>query len=142
MNHAAPYQCPIKFTLDLIGDKWSLLILRDILLRDKKFYQEFASAPEGISTNILADRLLKLERTGILTKTPDGNNRKRFIYRPTEKGLDLLPLLITMIQWGAKYDDINADLPDEIKKLIGRPAHSIRNIRARFQGEDRSLSGE
>ena len=97
--------CPINFTLELLGDNWSLLILRDIHLFGKRRFKDFLESEEGISTNILADRLGKLERSGILEKVHG-------LYQPTEKGLDLLPLLIEMSLWGAKYDP-NTSAPPE-----------------------------
>ena len=79
--------CPISFALDLIGDKWSLLVLRDIMLWDKKHYDEFAASDEGISTNILAARLKQLEADGLISRMQDEDNRRRYIYQPTEKAV-------------------------------------------------------
>jgi DNA-binding HxlR family transcriptional regulator len=89
--------CPINFTLELIGDPWSLLILRDIILLKKCRYKDFLSSPEKIATNILADRLAKLESYGIIEKMCES-------YLVTEKGRDLLPVLIELSAWGSKYD--------------------------------------
>jgi DNA-binding HxlR family transcriptional regulator len=110
--------CPISFALDLIGDKWSLLVLRDIMLWDKKYYDEFAASDEGISTNILADRLKQLESTGLVSRLQDKQNRRRYIYKPTEKAMDLLPMILEMVLWSATYD------PD-----TGAPPHIIEQIR-------------
>lgn len=125
--------CPISFALDLIGDKWSLLILRDIIFFGKKFYHEFVSSEEGISTNILADRLQKLEEQGFLLKRQDEENKKRFIYSPTAKGLDLLPAIIEVVQWSAKYDPNTGAPPNEIKKIKKDRDGYIKAIRARFK---------
>ena len=94
-------KCPITFALDCFGDKWSLLILRDIAFKQKRYYSEFLSAPEGIATNVLADRLLKLDAAGMLSKCKDPNNSAKFIYRLTHKSRDLLPVLLEMIAWSA-----------------------------------------
>lgn len=97
-------KCPITFALDIFGDKWSLIILRDILFKEKKYYGELLSSSEKISTNILANRLLKLEAEGLISKTRDPDNLSKYIYRLTQKGKDLLPLMLDMIEWSVKYD--------------------------------------
>ncbi|UGU16002.1 helix-turn-helix transcriptional regulator [Sinomicrobium kalidii] len=100
--------CPISCSLDIFGDKWSLLILRDIMLRGKMSYSEFLGSEERISTNILANRLNLLENEGILTREVSPANKSKFIYSLTEKGVDLLPVIIELMDWGAKY---NPDCP-------------------------------
>lgn len=89
--------CPISFALDIVGDRWTLLILRDLLMKEKATYGELLASDEGIATNVLADRLAWLERHGILKK-------RRGTYRVTPKGLDLLPVMIDLIAWSAKHD--------------------------------------
>ncbi|MCB0414170.1 MAG: helix-turn-helix transcriptional regulator [Bdellovibrionales bacterium] len=126
-------QCPISFTLDLVGDKWSLLILRDLMLFNKKYYGEFLNSRESISTNILADRLQRLENSGLISKQKDEQDKKRLIYRPTEKGLDLLPLILEMVQWGVKYDMQTAAPLSEVKKMKKDREGYVKNIRKRFQ---------
>lgn len=96
--------CPINFALEEFGDIWSLLVVRDILFFDKRTYGEFLSSREGISTNILADRLNRLLDKGILTKTADKSDKRKDIYQLTQKGTDLYPVMIQMILWSAKYD--------------------------------------
>ncbi len=96
--------CPISFALDLFGDKWSLLILRDLLLKGKKTYQEFLEAGEGISTNILADRLIALKEFGFIEKRDDPDNGRQVIYSPTKMAIDLLPMLLELIRWSYRYD--------------------------------------
>lgn len=103
MNKNKRSDCPIYFALDLIGDKWSLLILRDIMLRDKKFFREFIESNEGIATNILSNRLARLESDGFINKVRDLKDKKRFVYSPTKKGLDLLPIIISLMSWSSKY---------------------------------------
>lgn len=78
--------------------------MRDILIRKRKFYNDFLYAGEGISTNILADRLVQLERHGLIVKHLDESNKRRYIYTPTPKGLDLVPVLLEIIEWSAKYN--------------------------------------
>ncbi len=94
---AGKSHCPINYTLEILGDSWSLLIMRDILLFGKRRYKEFLESEEQISTNILADRLARLETQGIIGKMCEQ-------YLPTQKGLDLLPVLTEISLWGVRYD--------------------------------------
>lgn len=95
--------CPISFSLDVLGDKWALLILRDMVFAGKSTYSEFLQSEEKVATNILANRLATLESQGFITKEVAADKRSKFTYRLTEKGLDLLPLLLEITRWGAKY---------------------------------------
>ncbi|MBC8240292.1 MAG: helix-turn-helix transcriptional regulator [Alphaproteobacteria bacterium] len=96
--------CPITFGLDTFGDRWSLLVIRDIMLQGKKTYSEFLEADEGISTNILADRLKHLETEGIIEKSRDPENYKSYLYALTEKGRDLAPIVLEIVAWSGKHD--------------------------------------
>ena len=96
--------CPICYSLDLFGDRWTLLILRDLLLFGKQRYREFLASDEAIASNILSDRLQRLEMTGILYREPDANDRRQVIYRATDKGQTLLPVLLEIAAWGASND--------------------------------------
>lgn len=107
--------CPISFALDILGDKWTLLVLRDLLLNGKRYYREFLEAGENIATNILADRLKRLEAEGLLTKDRDQDNRKQVIYQPTKKSLALLPVLIEVAYWGATHDPKTAAPRDFVR---------------------------
>lgn len=95
--------CPINFLLEMIGDSWSLLILRDIVYFGKKTYGEFVSSDEKIARNILAARLKRLQDEGILAKTPHPGDKRKDIYSLTEKGLKLIPLLMDAADWGAEF---------------------------------------
>ena len=92
--------CPLSCTLDLIGDKWSLLIIRDILFFGKSTYNEFLDASEKISTNILNDRLIKLTEVGLITYTGTAKRKK---YKLTKMGLELKPVLDAIAQFGMKH---------------------------------------
>ncbi|WP_455221486.1 winged helix-turn-helix transcriptional regulator [Kaarinaea lacus] len=94
--------CPIACTLDLIGDKWSLLVIRDLIL-GKKTYREFQESPEGIPTNILAERLKRLELHGIVEKHPYQERPVRYAYELTKKGKALGPIVSEILKWGLKY---------------------------------------
>lgn len=96
-------KCPVNFALETFGDMWSLLIIRDIIRFKKRTYGEFLNSDEKISTNILADRLSRLVQVGILWKTPDKNDKRKDIYKLTQKGIDLYPMMLEMILWGVKY---------------------------------------
>jgi len=112
-------KCPINLVLEMVGDSWSLLILRDMMLKGHKSYQAFLHSPEGIATNILADRLVKLESNGLITKGPDPSDARKFIYALNEKGADLAPLLVEMIEIGQKHHLI-IDMPKEILEQVAR----------------------
>ncbi len=95
--------CPISFGLDLFGDKWTLLILRDILLFERSRFREFAPW-EHIATNILTDRLERLEEAGLITKTRDTQLKNQFIYSATKRGWQLLPVVVEIMFWGLQND--------------------------------------
>ena len=96
--------CPISFSLDVFGDRWTLLVLRDLILRDKCRYREFLNSDEGIASNILSDRLKRLEDAGIVTRQQDPDDKRQIIYAATQKGRSLLPTLLEVAAWGATYD--------------------------------------
>lgn len=120
--------CPINFAQEIFGDKWSLLIIRDLLFKGKKYYSEFLSSDEKISTNILANRLEKLEADALITKAIDNENNSKNIYALTQKGIDLLPMLLEMIAWSAKYDDKTETPAEFIQKLEKDKDSLIREL--------------
>lgn len=105
--------CPVNYGLEAFGDRWALLILRDIVFRGKRTYGEFLKSKEGFATNILASRLDYLIEVGILQREGDETDGRKDIYSLTEKGLDLIPLLFEMVLWSAKYDSRS-----EAKRII------------------------
>ena len=98
--------CPISSSLDVWGDKWSLLIVRDLMFGKQCTYGEFLKSDEKIATNILASRLLMLEENGIISKQNHPDSKAKVLYKLTEKGIDLLPLLIEINLWAEKYSEI------------------------------------
>ncbi|WP_054179536.1 winged helix-turn-helix transcriptional regulator [Trabulsiella odontotermitis] len=96
--------CAVNFGVEIFGDRWSLLIIRDIVFAGKKTYGEFLKSEEGIATNVLASRLSSLEKEGIIRKTPSPNDGRKDFYVLTEKGLDLIPVVLNIVLWSAKYD--------------------------------------
>ena len=95
--------CPVSTSLDVLGDKWTLLILRDMLFAGKSTYGQFLQSAEKMATNILADRLAALEANGLVTKAVAADKKSKFTYRLTEKVLDIVPLLVELVLWGAKH---------------------------------------
>jgi DNA-binding HxlR family transcriptional regulator len=92
----------------VFGDRWSLLIIRDLMVRGLRTFKEFQNSGEGIATNILADRLKKLEAGGIVVAEVDENDARKINYRLTEKGIDLAPVLLELLIWGARHEDTGA----------------------------------
>jgi DNA-binding HxlR family transcriptional regulator len=97
--------CPLNASVEMLGDRWSLLIIRDMMLRGFRTYKEFLGSYEKIATNILADRLRKLEAYGIITTEPDPSDGRKLIYSLTRKGIDLAPVLAEMVLWAAAHED-------------------------------------
>ena len=109
--------CPISCALDFMGDKWSLLILRDMIFMKKQYYKDFLASPEGIATNILADRLKRMEGEGLIEKQQDPDNKRQMIYSLTDKGLALTPVLVELVYWGAKHDPRSNMPPEFIQRI-------------------------
>jgi DNA-binding HxlR family transcriptional regulator len=98
-------ECPLNASVEMLGDRWSLLIIRDMMLRGFRSYKEFMECYEGIATNILADRLRKLVDYGIITTQPDPSDGRKLTYLLTAKGIDLAPVLTEMVLWAAAHED-------------------------------------
>lgn len=128
--------CPINYVQEIFGDKWSLLIVRDLMFKKKKYYGEFLKSEEKISTNILADRLVKLEKNKIISKKQDAHHHSKYIYALTQKGKDLLPMLLEMLDWSAIYDDDKSDAPPLfIRRLKKNRASLIKELRANMENK-------
>lgn len=96
--------CPISYALDVLGDKWTLLVLRDLVFVRKRHFRDFLASPENIASNILTSRLRTLKAQGLVLRRKDPDSARKIIYELTPKGIDLIPVLIELIRWGAKYD--------------------------------------
>src|ERR1700751_3110445 len=96
--------CPVSVALEVFGDRWSLLIVRDLMVRGYRTFKEFLDSGEGIASNILAGRLGKLERAEIIVSKPDEAGGRRVHYRLTEKGIDLAPVMLDLLIWGARHE--------------------------------------
>ena len=139
--------CPINFALETFGDTWSLLIIRDMVYFGKKTYGEFLASEEGIATNILASRLVHLEQKGTLVKKPHEADKRKEVYLLTDKGLDLIPILLEIAGWSAQHDPqtsapqawiamVNAD-KEMMIRLIRETVRSGGSI---FSGPDSVVS--
>lgn len=113
--------CPLSSTLDIVGDKWTLLVLRDMLVFKKQVFGEFLESPEGISTNILTDRLKKLEGFGLITKNAYQQKPVRYQYQLTDLGLTLRPLMFEMSRWGREHLANTKTLPPDKQAAYTEP---------------------
>jgi len=110
--------CPLSYTLDFFGDKWSLLIIRDMVMANKSTYGEFLGSDEKIATNILADRLSMLESHGFVTKGIAPDKKSKFVYSLTEKGISLVPVILEISLWGSQFNPpgLNNELMNKLHK--------------------------
>lgn len=122
--------CPINYALEFLGDKWSLLIIRDFVFEGKRFYKDLLRSKEGIATNVLSDRLKRLEKLGILHSEVYEKQKTQKIYTLTDKGKDLIPVLVEIIRWSSKHKDGLNVHPDFLKKLETHKDQVIANITA------------
>jgi DNA-binding HxlR family transcriptional regulator len=116
--------CPVSCTLDLIGDRWTLLVIRDMMFFGKQRFEEFLESPEGISTNILANRLKLLEELGLAEKQPYSNHSRRMNYQLTEKGKSLRSVLKVITIWGLKHID-DTQIPQSNQSESDRSPHNF-----------------
>ncbi len=134
--------CPIHFALEAFGDSWTLLIVRDLMFKGRNTYTEFLRAEEGIATNILADRLVRLERDCIIERD---DQRTSGGYRLTAKGMDLLPIMLEVIAWSAKHDPSTAAPRAFVRRIrTGRGALELEiraGLRDHAKGSDVSTTG-
>jgi DNA-binding HxlR family transcriptional regulator len=127
--------CPVSISLELLGDRWSLLIVRDLMIRGFRTFRQFQDSGEGIATNILADRLQKLEFSGIISAESEEADRRKVNYRLTSKGIDLAPLLLELLIWGSRHEKTGA--PCEAVEGMARNREGIlAEVRRRWQERD------
>lgn len=115
LPHTARSGCPINFGLEIFGDKWTFLILRDLLIQGKKTFGEFQASEEGIASNVLSERLARLEHSGLVKKQRDANDARQFHYHATKAGSALIPALMELSYWGAVHDPKTAAPPNFVK---------------------------
>jgi DNA-binding HxlR family transcriptional regulator len=119
----------------LFGDRWSLLIVRDLMVRGYRTFKQFQQSGEGIATNILADRLKKLQAAGIICTEIEVGDRRRLSYRLTEKGIDLAPVLLEMLIWGARHEQTGAPC-EVIEHMAKNREFILTEVRRRWQQRD------
>ena len=120
--------CPLNVSVEMLGDRWSLLIIRDMMLRGSRTYKEFLESDESIATNILADRLRKLEAYGIITTERDRSDGRKLMYLLTAKGIDLAPVLTEMVLWAAAHEDTgNRALVEQMQRDKKKFLAEVRN---------------
>ena len=122
--------CPLNASVEMLGDSWSLLIIRDMMVRGFRTYKEFLESHERIATNILADRLRRLESYGIIASKPDPSDGRKSIYSLTAKGIDLAPVLAEMVLWAAAHE--NTGNQALVKQLQKDKEQLIAAIRQRW----------
>ncbi|OBQ70954.1 winged helix-turn-helix transcriptional regulator [Mesorhizobium erdmanii] len=127
--------CPINLSLELLGDRWTLLIIRDLAFAGKRHFREFLQSDEGISSRTLAERLQTLQDEGILTRSDDPSHGLKAIYRLTEAGIDLLPVLATLGAWGSKHRQADDHLARIAEGLAAGGEPALDRIKAALRAE-------
>jgi len=128
--------CPLNASVEMLGDRWSLLILRDLMIRGAKSFSDLLACPEAIATNVLADRLRRLIADNIIVARPDPADGRKSIYVLTEKGIDLAPVLAELVLWAARHERTgNQPLVDRLKR---DKQGMIRQVRALWEAARQS----
>jgi len=127
--------CPVSIALEVLGDRWSLLIIRDLMIRGYRTFKEFEASGEGIATNILADRLQRLEQAGIMAREEDENDGRKLNYRLTGKGIDLAPVLLELLIWGARHEKTDAPCA-LIEQMVSSRVRLLAEVRRRWENHD------
>lgn len=128
-------ECPISCSLDIFGDKWSLLIIRDMMFFNKSTYGDFLKSAEGIATNILAARLQNLEENKLIEKLEHPESKAKILYKLTQKGIDLLPIMVEIHLWADKYFDIPADIKTMINNAQNGKDEFIKTTTKQLQNK-------
>jgi DNA-binding HxlR family transcriptional regulator len=132
--------CPLNASVEILGDRWSLLIIRDMMLRGFRSYKEFLESYEGIATNILADRLRQLMAHGIITTGRDPLDGRKVIYSLTKKGIDLAPVLTEMVLWAAAHEE--TENPGLVKLIQKDKEQFLAAARQRWAGKTITLAAK
>lgn len=128
--------CPISFAADVFGDAWTLLVLRDLVLFRRQYFSELLGMEEGIATNILSDRLKRLESYDVVASQPDPKDGRRTIYRPTEKGIALIPVLLEISAWSLESGAVKAGPPDFCQRFRANRDKVIAEFADRHKTKD------
>lgn len=127
--------CPVSVGLEIFGDRWSFLIIRDMMVRGYETYKDFLEAGEGIASNILSDRLRKLQEAGIVQAEAAESDKRRLHYRLTEKGIDLAPVLLEMLIWGVRHEPTGASR-ELIESMAANREAVLADTRRRWEERD------
>ena len=127
--------CPVSKSLEIVGDRWSLLIIRDMMIRGVRNFKDFQQSGEGIASNILADRLRKLQEAGVITSEAGETDGRKVNYRLTQKGIDLAPALLELLIWGAHHDD-GGPPPAVIRTMMKQREAILAEVRRRWRNRD------
>ncbi|WP_259014211.1 winged helix-turn-helix transcriptional regulator [Emticicia fluvialis] len=130
-------ECPISLSLDIFGDRWSLLIVRELMLYETRTYGDFTKSEEKIATNILANRLQILEENGIIVKLPYPDNKVKGLYKLSPKGVDLIPALIEIALWGDKYLSSSTESSPFLKEVKKNKPKFLKNIMEKLCKDDK-----
>lgn len=135
MNRNRRSGCPVSISLEIFGDRWSLLIIRDLMVRGYKTFKEFQTSGEGIATNILSGRLQKLEASGIIIAEPEETDARKINYRLTEKGIDLAPVLLELLIWGARHEETGVSCA-LVEQMARNREEVLAEVRRRWRNRD------
>jgi DNA-binding HxlR family transcriptional regulator len=135
-NQISRSSCPVSCALDIIGDKWTLLVVRDLIFLRKRYFGDFQNSPEKIAPNILSARLKKLEEYRLLLRRRDPANARKVIYMPTEKCLGLVPPIMELIRWGAKYVHGSDAHENLVQRFEQDPVGFVSEIRLSLRKEN------
>jgi DNA-binding HxlR family transcriptional regulator len=135
MNEGHRSHCPINLSLEVFGDRWTLLILRDLVFGGKRHFREFLQSEERIASNILADRLNRLVTVGILSRADDPTHKQKAVYSLTEMGIELLPILIQISSWGRRYLAVGDEEGERTRVLEAGGAPLVKRLTAELRLE-------
>jgi len=121
-------ECPISTALDIFGDKWSLLIIRDMMFKGKNTYGDFLKGDEGIATNTLADRLVMLESSDIISRQKHPESKAKILYKLTPKGIALIPVLVEIIAWSEKYHMVHPQAKEFARQIEKDKSGLIKSL--------------
>jgi DNA-binding HxlR family transcriptional regulator len=127
--------CPINLSLELLGDRWTLMIIRDMAFAGHRHFREFLQSGEGISSRTLAERLQRLQDEGVLTRRDDPRHKLKAIYSLTEAGLDLLPLLVELGVWGSRHRPADPELAAAAERLAAGGPEAMADLKRRLAAE-------
>ena len=137
-DHTTPRRsdCPISYALDIFGDRWTLLVLRDLFLKGKRHFSDLLRSDEGIASNILTERLKRLERIGLIRREPDPADGRKSVYRATERGISLVPVLVEIAVWGLVDGELDSGPPGFVERHRSDRAGIIAEFEAGLRSAD------